>query len=370
MNQLAYIIRAEIRQGGPLSFRRYMELALYHPAHGYYEKPLLSQTGRQGDFYTSVSVGPVFGELLAHFIHAHTRELSRPLDIVEAGAHTGQLARDILEALQKLAPELLAQTHYRILDPSARRRVTQAQTLTAFADTVTWADDIAALPDNSVRGVILSNELLDAFPVHRIGWSAADQAWFEWLVDWQDDDDAPTWYRTEPAALPAELKPHLPAPSAELARLLPDGFTTEICPEAATWWRTAARKLNAGCLLTFDYGLEALDFLSPERAQGTLRAYRNHRLADNPLTDPGEQDLTAHINFTALRETGEQAGLTTIHDEAQARFLTRVLAHASQSAVTNPRTDPQWSPAKIRQFQTLTHPDHLGRSFRVLAQRR
>ncbi len=355
-------------QGGPLSFHRYMELALYHPALGYYEKPVPDQTGRQGDFYTSVSVGPVFGELLARFILAQTRELSRPMHIVEAGAHTGHLARDILQTLQSIAPELLAQTQYRILDPSLNRRAAQAETLAAFADTVTWANGLADLPDNSLRGVILSNELLDAFPVHRLGWSAADQAWFEWLVDWREGDDTPTWYRTEPGELPAALKPHLPKPAAELAALLPDGFTTEICPEAATWWGTAARKLNAGCLLTFDYGLEALDFLSPERAQGTLRAYRNHRLVDNPLANPGEQDLTAHINFTALREAGEQAGLVTRHDEAQARFLTRVLAQANQSA--SPRTDLKWSPSQIRQFQTLTHPDHLGCSFRVLAQQR
>jgi SAM-dependent MidA family methyltransferase len=344
-----------------------MELALYHPAHGYYEQPRLNQTGRRGDFYTSVSVGPVFGELLAYFIIAQTRELSRPLDIVEAGAHNGQLARDILQTLQTTAPDLLAHTHYRILDPSPSRRAAQAETLKAFPNQVIWANNLDDLADNSQRGVILSNELLDAFPVHRLGWSAAERAWFEWLVDWQDDTDAPTWYRTDPADLPPGLKPHLPLPSAELAALLPDGFTTEICPAAPTWWRTAARKLNAGCLLTFDYGLEALDFLTPERAQGTLRAYRNHRLVDNPLLNPGGQDLTAHINFTALREAGEQTGLTTLHDEAQARFLTRVLAQAS--AVKGNHAFG-WSPAKIRQFQTLTHPDHLGRSFRVLAQQR
>ncbi|MGV3754360.1 MAG: class I SAM-dependent methyltransferase [Verrucomicrobiota bacterium] len=365
MNQLADIIRQEVGQGGPLSFRRYMELVLYHPALGYYEKPVPDQTGRQGDFYTSVSVGAVFGELLAHFILAQTRELSRPMHIVEAGAHTGHLARDILQTLQTIAPELLAQTQYRILDPSAHRRAAQAETLKAFPNQVIWLNAIADLPDNSLHGVILSNELLDAFPVHRLGWSAADQAWFEWLVDWEDT--LPTWYRTETTALPAELKPHLPAPSPELARLLPDGFTTEICPAAPAWWSQAARKLNAGCLLTFDYGLEALDFLSPERAQGTLRAYRNHRLVDNPLANPGEQDLTAHINFTALRETGEQAGLATIHDEAQARFLTRILAQASAGKGNHALG---WSPAQIRQFQTLTHPDHLGRSFRVLAQQR
>lgn len=350
-----------------MSFRRYMELCLYHPAHGYYERTPLQQTGRQGDFYTSVSVGTVFGELLAAFIAQEVRELSRPLDIVEAGAHAGHLARDILQALQAAAPDIFAHVTYRILEPSASRRVVQAETLSAFGRKITWANGIEDIPDNSLRGVILSNELLDAFPVHRIGWSAGDKAWFEWLVDWPDNDAAPTWYRTEPVALPSALKPHLPPVIEPLASLLPDGFTTEICPAARDWWTTAVRKLNAGWLLTFDYGLEALDFLSPERAQGTLRAYRNHRLVDEPLSDAGEQDLTAHINFTAIREAGEQTGLLTKHDEAQARFLTRILASA------NTGTKPpafNWTPSQVRQFQTLTHPDHLGRSFRVLAQRR
>lgn len=348
-----------------MSFRRYMYLCLYHPAHGYYEHTPLQQTGRQGDFYTSVSVGTVFGELLASFIAREIRELSRPLDIVEAGAHGGHLARDILQALKTTAPDVFTHVTYWISEPSRSRSFVQAETLQAFATKVTWVNGIEDLPDNFIRGIILSNELLDAFAVHRLGWSAVEKAWFEWLVDWHQD--GPVWYRTEPVALPESLKPHLPPVTEPLASLLPDGFTTEICPAARAWWATAARKLNAGWLLTFDYGLEALDFLSPERAQGTLRAYRNHHLVDDPLTDPGEQDLTAHINFTAIRETGEQAGLLTRHDEAQSRFLTRILASA------NTGTKPpafNWTPAQIRQFQTLTHPDHLGRSFRVLAQRR
>jgi len=364
LNQLADIIREEVKQGGPLSFRRFMELALYHPVHGYYEKQVLSQTGRAGDFYTSVSVGAVFGELLASFIVSQTKDMTRPLEIVEAGAHNGQLARDILQALQAIAPETLAHTTYRILDPSAHRRKAQEENLTAFAGKVTWLNAIEDLPDDSIHGVMLSNELLDAFPVHRIGWSAPDQAWFEWLVDWKQE--TPCWYRTEPKALPEALRAQVPLLNEELAGLLPDGFTTEICPAATHWWRQAAGKLKAGCLLTLDYGLEGLDFLSPERAKGTLRAYQNHRLVDNPLANPGEQDLTAHVNFTALREAGEKASLETIHDEAQARFLTRILANENRGA----RPDFKWSPAQIRQFQTLTHPEHLGRSFRVLGQRR
>lgn len=359
MNQIENIIRDEITRQGAMPFARFMELALYHPQLGYYEQPALPQTGRKGDFYTSVSVGPLFGELLAWHISGAAKDLPGQLDLVEAGAHAGHLARDILSGLQQISPETYNRTRYVILDPSPVRRKAQAETLSAFSDKVTWLEGIEQLTDRSVNGFILSNELLDAFPVHRIGWSAMDKAWFEWRVAWPNDKAS--WLRTSPSDLPKDLSAYLPAPNAELAGLLPDGFTTEICPAATDWWRKAAGKLAQGQLLTFDYGLEALDFLAPSRPKGTLRAYKNHKSTDDVLANAGEQDLTAHINFTAIREVGEAAGLQTVQDDSQARFLTQVLAKSVSQGW-------QMTPPKIRQFQTLAHPEHLGRSFRVLGQ--
>jgi len=154
------------------------------------------------------------------------------------------------------------------------------------------------------------------------------------------------------ASLPVEL----------LARL-PDGFTTECCPQAVAWWTQAASRLGTGRLLTFDYGLRGDEFVTPERAKGTLRAYRAHRLSPDVLADPGAQDLTAHVNFTALQAAGEAAGLSTEGLWSQGAFLTHLVqADLATSAIS--------TPAQVRQFQTLTHPDHLGLRFKVLVQAR
>jgi SAM-dependent MidA family methyltransferase len=152
-------------------------------------------------------------------------------------------------------------------------------------------------------------------------------------------------------------------PSAILD-VLPDGFTTEVCPAAENWWRETAVWLPHGKLLTFDYGLETEEFFTPHRANGTLRAYHRHKLSGDLLAHPGEQDLTAHVNFTTIKRAGEAAGLRTATDTSQARFLTDI----AQRAWREDSGFGGWTPEHTRQFQTLTHPEHLGRAFRVVVQ--
>jgi SAM-dependent MidA family methyltransferase len=149
-----------------------------------------------------------------------------------------------------------------------------------------------------------------------------------------------------------ELKP--------LEPYLPDQFTVEFSPAAEAWWRLAAEKLNHGLMVAFDYGDEATGLWSPARAQGTLRAYKNHKLVNDILADPGEQDITASVNFTRIQRAGEAAGLKSAPLQTQSQFLTKIAAEF----FTNPAAN------EVRQFQTLTHPEHLGRSFKVLVQRR
>jgi SAM-dependent MidA family methyltransferase len=152
----------------------------------------------------------------------------------------------------------------------------------------------------------------------------------------------------------------------DLLAVLPDGFTLELCPEAAAWWNAAAQRLRAGKLLTLDYGLTAEELLRPERSQGTLRAYYRHRLSEDVLAHPGEQDLTAHLQFTHLQKAGELAGLHTEGLASQGQWLTRIAERAW-------RLDSgfgPWTPAQTRQFRTLTFPEHLGRAFRVFIQTR
>ena len=233
--------------------------------------------------------------------------------------------------------------------------------LGAFAGKVRWFRGWEEIAATGIAGIIFSNELLDAFPVRRLGWDAAAATWFEWAV--RSDGDAFAWTRLPLTDHPRDLF-HPLVLKPELTAVLPDGFTTEVSPAAVAWWRQAAGALRHGKLLTLDYGLSALDFFSPSRASGTLRAYAQHRSSTDLLATPGQQDLTAHVNFTALQAAGETAGLETGGRNTQSRFLTAIAAHAW--SVTGPPTDP----AVPRQFQTLTHPDHLGRSFSVLLQSR
>ena len=358
MTPLADIIRAEIQLRGPLPFARFMELALYHPEFGYYERER-GNVGRAGDFYTSVSVGPLFGELLAFQFSEWLGKLrgnGERVALVEAGAHDGRLAADVLGWLRRERPAVYAGMEYVLLEPSTRRRAWQAETLQPFGERVRWVDGPEALHGNPVRGVLFSNELLDAFPAHRYGWDAAAKHWFEWGVTAAGEGFG--WTRLPGTACPLEVPP-------ELAAVLPDGYVVETSPAAQAWWRSAAAGLGQGWLLAVDYGLTADELISPARLHGTLRAYSQHRVGGDLLAHPGEQDLTAHVHFSAIQTAGESAGLVTEELVSQARFLTGILARAQPGPGLG-----AWDAARTRQFQTLTHPEHLGRPFRVLIQKR
>jgi SAM-dependent MidA family methyltransferase len=356
MNELQQIIRAEIAADGPLSCARFMELALYHKVHGYYEKRS-DQVGAGGDFITSVSVGDLFGRLLATRFAEWLRELrddgrQEPFQIVETGAHTGQLAVDVLTELQTCYPALFELLDYVIVEPSAERTKWQQATLAAFGNKVTW---LSGWQDASpVSGIIFSNELLDAFPLHR--FVREGNKWSELRIGVTGDSF--DWIN-----VPTKLSAGVPE---ELAKQLPDGFVIERSPAAERWWSDAARGLREGWLMTIDYGSTQDDLRQSGRTAGTLRAYRNHSLADNPLADPGEQDLTAHVNWSAIQQAGEDAGLDTVELTDQSRYLTRILARAVEA------DSGRWqlSPKQVRQFQMLTHPQHLGRKFQALVQYR
>lgn len=346
ISELESNIREEILSSGGISLARFMELALYCPKIGYYERE--GVVGRRGDFYTSVSVGPLFGELLARQYIEWLGELgaAEPM-VVEAGAHDGQLAADVLGAIGQLAPGL--EVKYVIIEPSERRRVVQQAKLEVFADQVSWFASFEKLP-SGVTGVIFSNELLDALPVHILQWRAGK--WVELRVSVKGD-----LFAWQSAALTADLGQPEVAP--ELAAVLPEGFRIEVCPAARAWWQSAAAKLARGKLITFDYGLDEDELFVPQRVGGTLRAYYRHHVSNDVLARPGEQDITAHVNFTEIKRAGESAGLRTEALTSQAKFLTEIGANISD-----------WPAERVRQFQTLTHPEHLGRAFKVLIQSR
>jgi SAM-dependent MidA family methyltransferase len=340
-----------------MAFDRFMALALYHPELGYYERAE-PRLGRAGDYFTSVTVGSVFGELLGfRFARWLSRLGAGPLHLVEAGAHDGRLAADVLTYLQAHEPGLVRQLEYWLLEPSERRYAWQRENLAAFGPPVRWAGAMHELP--RIRGVMFSNELLDALPVHRLQWEGCPGGWRELGVAWERD-------RFVWTTLPGEREALAPEMPLELRTALPRGYTLEVGVAARDWWRDAAGCLDAGWLMTFDYGDAPGTRLRPERPTGTLRAYRQHRVMPDVLADPGEQDLTAHVDFGEIRAMGEAAGLKTEGLWPQETFLAGILAELDQSGMGF----PNWTPERRRQCLTLLHPAQLGACHHVLVQRR
>jgi SAM-dependent MidA family methyltransferase len=361
MKKIFEIIRREIGKNGALPFMRFMELALYCPEFGYYEQQKDSISQR-GDFITSVSTGELFGQLLAFQFAEWLEEFkiqNSEFKIVEAGAHDGKLAADILSWLQLHRPKLFSEIEYGLIEPSPRRQEWQKKTLKQFAPRVRWFADFDDLKLKTKKskpaGIIFSNELLDAMPVRRFGWDAKNKKWFEWGVAFEGGKFA--W--TKIFNLPFAIR------DPQLESVLPDNYTIETSPAAENWWRAAANILARGKLLTIDYGLTADEFFSPARTNGTLRAYFRHHTAADILANAGEQDLTAHVNFSAIQKVGEEAGLKTENFCTQPQFLTQILAKTQKD-----KNFGEWNASRTRQFQTLTHPEHLGRAFRVLIQSR
>jgi SAM-dependent MidA family methyltransferase len=368
-------ILGEVTAGGPISFARFMEMALYCPKTGYYEAEE-DTIGRGGDYYTSVSVGGVFGQLLAlqmaEWLESYDARLKTGVrdanlllaQIVEGGAHTGQLANDILQWLREHRPGLFAHLEYWIIDPSLARQQWQRRTLAEFEMKVRWAESWDALGSRSdfiPPRVIFANELLDAMPLHRFGWDAKAARWFEWGVAARDGKLV--WARLRDGVeLPALLRERFPA---ELTAVLPDQFVLEYSPFALEWWRGAAEALRVGKLLAFDYGWTFEEFLARHPAGGTVRGYRSHQSTTDVLEEPGAQDITAHVDFSAIRGAGEASGLVTNSFQSQEQFLVATMSEAIKHGATS-----AWTPTQLRQFQTLVHPQHLGRAFRVLVQER
>ena len=272
------------------------------------------------------------------------------------------MAGDILRHLDRHEAALRDRLQYVLVEPSRRRRAWQERQLADFGSRIRWVDDLDPLAREGMKGVIFSNELLDAMPLRRFAWDRRQGAWREWGVGIEADRFVWSRLRENETAMP---RPD--SVPAGLLEVLPDGYVVEECPAATAWWAKAATALKRGWLLTFDYGLTLSERLIPERTEGTLRGYSKHRVVGEVLAAPGEQDLTAHVDFTALQAAGEQAELETDGLWPQGTFLTRWLAELEAGT---PGRFPEWTPARRRQFLTLTHPQHFGRAFRVLVQHR
>lgn len=327
----------------------FMEFALYDREHGYYARAP-RRSGRTGDFFTSVDVGPLFGRLLEVQLAEMAALLGPavPFDLVEVGASDGRLAADILRAAQQRDPAFFDRLSVRLVEASARARAAQSSTLAGFEARLGRAS--AELPER-FTGALLANEWLDALPVHQV--VMRPEGLREVFVD-VDACGHLTTREGEPSTL--ALATYL----RESDVTLEPGWRVEINLRAVDWVRAAARRLCRGFLILVDYGHEARELYSLTHAAGTLTSFAAHTSAgaERPgepawLDAPGSRDITAHVDFTAVRRAAEAEGLETLGFLDQTYFLLGLLS-------------PDLAVADARALKTLVMPGGLGSTMKVL----
>ena len=348
-----HLFAALAAAGGWMSFARFMELALYAPALGYYSAGA-QKIGESGDFTTAPEVSELFGacvarqcaEILAHIPHA---------TVLEIGAGTGRVAADVLGQLERLGS---LPARYQILEVSAdlaaRQRDCLAQCVPHLLARVDW---LAAPPTEPFAGIILANEVLDALPVVRFRWSAehpqelgvgADGAGFHWAERPASAPLAAACRRLAAAAGPWD-----------------DGYISEYCPSLPAWTDTVTQALTQGAALWIDYGLPRAQYYLPERHEGTLLCHFQHRTEADPFRHPGLQDITAWVDFTALAEAGRAAGFDVAGFTTQTYFLAGLGIDAEMRAAAG--GDPRREAVLANQARRLMMPGEMGERFKAMA---
>jgi SAM-dependent MidA family methyltransferase len=340
-------ILSQIKNQGPIPFPDFLQTALYNPSCGYYAKQP-TQVGNTGDFFTSVTTGPLFGTLLAsRFLKWWlSNNQPKPWRILEIGAHTGQLAHDILSSLQNLNPLAWQSLQYSIIEPLPLLRSSQANLLHPFANKITITESHENL--TPIPGIAFGNEILDALPFHLI--KKISGSWQELHVshDWKLIP-----LKINPHSQLAETLTHIPS------NHLPENYQTEVRTCFLPFLHEISSTLTDGLLLFLDYGFASPEYYDPYRTSGTLRTFSKHRAADNPLESPGEIDITAHVDFTALTRAAAQLGYSPTTFTNQGSYLTKLATPLIQSNLLS-------NPKIIANFQTLTHPAHLGARFHAI----
>ena len=353
---LTELFAQRIRGAGPIPFDEFMRECLYHPVHGYYSR---ANAARFGDYYTSVDVHPIFGRLLARQF-AEMWELlgsPRPFVMAECGAGVGRLAGHILDFSARSFPAFYEAMQYVAVERSDCRRAEHAARLAAHV-TAGRASSAAELPCAIAAGCIFSNELLDALPVRRV---IVDRGSFmEILAGW--DGAGFTEVLGEPSTQALEQY------FREQGITLEEGQQAEVCFEACDWIENAGRALERGFVLTIDYGHEAAALYSEHHNRGTLLAYRDHTVSEDILDVPGEQDLTAHVNFTAVDLWGRRSGLTRTGLVTQSQFLVALGRGNEFADLYDPgQTEMEKLRARLL-LKNLIHPEGLGEKLQVLVQ--
>ncbi len=347
-------LASRISREGALSFAAFMETALYDADFGYYASSA-SGIGPEGDFYTSLDVHSVFAELIGRQAAQAADLIKDPeFTIVEMGAGKGLLAQHLLNAFRRDRADLLKRVRYVLVERSPAMVAEQRRRLRPLLDNgvaLTWVSDLSDLPAGSITGVMLSNELVDAFPVHRVVMRPLGLR--EIFVGWDGN-----------RFVEVEAPPASPALEEYFERLgitLSAGQRAEVNLHAPQWMRQVGTILRRGIVLTIDYGHTAADLFAPARKAGTLMCYHRHCASDSPYEFVGRQDMTAHVDFTTLALAGQEAGLDVTGFTNQLHFLMGLGIESAFAGV-----DPESPEAAA--MRNLLKPGGMGTVYKVLVQ--
>ena len=361
---LAERLRRKIESEGPITFREWMRAALYEERGGYYQRGGAVRWGRAGDYRTAPERSALFAATFArHFSRLH-EEMGRPdpFHILEAGGGAGRFAHGVLSTLRRDAPEVFNSLRYVFDEAGADSRERAAALLSPFAGCVEFRR-ISEIKSPLGAAVVFSNELLDAFPVHRVTMRGGRL--LESYVGVSEDGGGFVFVEAEPST------PRLAEHFRRLGVTLAEGQTAEVNLDAGEWLRRAAAVVTRGFVVTVDYGDEAAALYgAPHRREGTLRAFRRHELAGDVLAGPGEQDLTVTVNWTQVMAEGEAAGLKTVSLERLDAFLLRA-GLVEQLELEGARATGEAELAALRlDAREMILPGGMAAHFQVLVQRK
>lgn len=349
-----------LRRSGALTFEQYMALCLYHPEHGYYMQRR-ERTGVRGDYFTSPDLHPIFARVVARQAAEIWQLLDRPNRFawIEMGPGRGWFARDFLRWAESARADFFAALDYVAIEPAPKQRALLGERLAAdnLASKVRVLANLEEL--EPVTGCFFSNELVDAFPVSVVTRAGGR------LNEIYVAAEGETWRETlGPISDPAL------AAVARYANELEEGCRVEVNLQALRWIRSVAEKLARGFVITIDYGDIAEGLYTRDRPRGTLMAYRGHVASEDFYSAPGEQDLTAHVNFSALIDAGKEAGLEFTGFTTQERFLMALGEENEFADLYDPgQSEAERFQARLK-LKRLIHPEGMGNIFKVLIQHR
>ena len=356
--ELVAQLQQRIDAAGGIDFAEFMQECLYHPEYGYYTAPR-TRIGKEGDFFTSSSVHSLFGRLIARQLEQMWRLLGAgDFTIAEQGAGEGHLCLDILDALAEEFPEFYRALDYRIVEISPDHCRRQLERLQQHADAgrLAWCsfDDLKGM-----QGCFLSNELVDAFPVH--------------LLDKQNGELKEIYVVNRAEGFVEEVRPLTNAAIGDYFSLVGssvlEGNRGEVNLLALAWMQQVTTVVARGFILTIDYGYPAQELFAPFRRNGTLLCYHKHQSNENPYQRVGCQDITAHIDFTALQKVAERQGFEQLYFAEQYRFLMGLGFIEALVELQMRETDPLQAQALRMTLKNLVLPEGgMGESFKVLVQ--